>query len=48
LATPEEIAEDLERHRKYVVKMLADLDVLHQKWLGENDEQPVLSQQQAG
>lgn len=45
-ATPKETAEDLERHRKYVVKMLADLDTLRQKWLG-GEEQPVLSQQEA-
>jgi hypothetical protein len=32
LATPVEIAEDLERHRKYITKMLTDLDVLREKW----------------
>ncbi len=32
-ATPEEIAEDLERHRKYIAKMLTDIDALSQKWL---------------
>lgn len=35
-ATSAEIAEDLERHRKYITKMLAELDALSKKWVDES------------
>ena len=45
-ATPQEVAQDLERHRQYIAKMLADLDSLRQKWQDELGE-PVIAQRQA-
>ena len=36
-ATQKEIAEDLERHRNYIEKMLTDVDALRQKWLDRQE-----------
>ena len=45
-ATPQEIEQDLERHRRYIAKMQADLDSLGQKWQTELVE-PAIAQRQA-